>query len=165
MAAVSVIVIGAVGAASLALGDEEITQKGKLRSDGVMTVGQPETVFIKGLPPRLKVRMSVAANDPRCRSQKTAFCIPESASRAAGTPRFRTSRKGRAMLTFVMPAGYDLLHLEGSFKTEHVAFTNGEPLLVQAEGDTAVRRHGESRHLIAIAQSGAVAEVPPPAVP
>jgi hypothetical protein len=161
VAAVSVGALGAVGAASLATADEEIFQNGKLRSDGVMTVGQPETVIIKGLPPKLKVRMDVFANDTRCQNFKTAFCSPAPAKRAAGTPRFRTSAKGRATLTFVMPAGYDVLNLK-SLKTEHVSFTNGEPLLVDATVDTAVRRHGESRHLIGIAQGNAVAEVPPP---
>ena len=164
--AVSAVVLGAVGAASLATADEEIVQKGKLRSDGVLTVGQPETVIIKGLPPRLKVRMSVSANDTRCQKSKVGFCIPAPAKRAAGTPRFRTSGKGRAVLTFVMPVGYDFLHLKPPFKSEHVSFTNGEPLLVDATVDTAVRRHGESRHLIGNAQGSAVAEVlPPPPAP
>ncbi len=151
----------ALGVASLAAADEEIFQTGKLRSDGVMTVGQPETVVIKGLPPKLKVRMGVYANDTRCQNARTAFCIPAFPKRAAGTRRFRTSGKGRATLTFVMPAAYDVLNLK-SLKTEHVSFTNGEPLLVSATVDTAVRRHGESRHLIGIAQGNAVAEVPPP---
>jgi hypothetical protein len=159
--AASVIVLGALGSASLASADEEIFQTGKLRSDGVMTVGQPETVVIKGLPPKLKVRVAIYANDKRCQNFKTAFCIAASPKRAAGTPRFRTSGKGRATLTFVMPAAYDVLNLK-SLKTEHVSFTNGEPLLVSATVDTAVRRHGESRHLIGIAQGNAVAEVPPP---
>ena len=111
VAAVSMIVLGALVAASLAAADEEVFQTGKLRSDGVMTVGQPETVFIKGLPPKRKVRMSIFANDTRCQNFKNAFCIPASPKRVAGTPRFRTSAKGRARLTFVMPATYDVLNL------------------------------------------------------
>jgi hypothetical protein len=166
VAVVSVIALGAVAGASLASADEEIFQTGKLRSDGVMTVGQAETVTIKGLPPKLKVRLSVSANDTRCQNFKVGFCVPTPARRASGTPRFRTSGKGRAVLTFVMPAGYEFLRLKAPFKTEHVSFTNGEPLLVDATVDTSVRRHGESRHLIGIAQGGAVAEVlPPPAAP
>src|SRR3954447_18991860 len=116
----------ALGAASLAAADEEIFQTGKLRSDGVMTVGQPETVVMKGLPPKLKVRMGVYANDQRCQNFKTAFCIPAFPKRAAGTPRFRTSGKGRARLTFVMPAAYDVLNLK-SLKTEHVASPAASP--------------------------------------
>jgi hypothetical protein len=162
VAAASVIVLGVVGAASLASADEELFQKGKLRSDGVMTVGQPETIVIKRLPPKLKVRVTVTANDQRCEAIKIGFCEPATATRAPGTPRFRTSRRGRAVLTFVMPAGYDFFHLKPPFKTEHVSFTNGQPLLIDAQVDTAVTRHGESRHLIGIAQGGAVAEVPPP---
>jgi hypothetical protein len=158
---------GTIGlAVSSASGDEEIIRKGKLATDGVMTVGQPETVFIKGLPPRKKVRVSVTANDQRCQSVKAGFCTPEPASRLAGTPRFRTSGKGRAVLTFVMPTGYDFLHLKPPFKSQPTPFTNGEPLLIDATVDAAVRIHGESRHLIGIAQAGAVAEVPqPPAAP
>jgi hypothetical protein len=162
VAVVSVIVLGVVSAASLASADEEIFQKGKLRSDRVFTVGQPETIVIKRLSPRLKVRVTVTAFDTRCQAVKIGFCEPATATRTPGTPRFRTSGKGRAVLTFVMPAGYDFLHLKPPFKTEHMAFTNGEPLLVDAQVDTAVTRHGESRHLIGIAQGGAVAEVPPP---
>ncbi len=165
VAGVSAIALGALGAASLATADEEIFQTGKLRSDGVLTVGQPETVVIKGLPPKLKVRMSVAANDTRCQKFKVGFCTPEPAKRVAGTPRFRTSGKGRAVLTFLMPAGYDFLHLKPPFRSERVAFTNGEALLIDATVDTAVRRHGESRHLIGIAEGHAVAEVPPPPPP
>lgn len=67
------------------------------------------------------------------------------------------------MLSFVMPAAYDFLHLKPPFKSNRVEFTNGEPVPVQATVDTAVRRHGESRHLIAAAQGKAVAEVPAPA--
>ena len=129
-----------------------------------MTVGQPETVILKGLPPKRKVRMSVFANDTRCQNFKVGFCLPAVAKRVAGTPRFRTSGKGRAKLTFVMPAGYDFLHIK-TLKTEHLSFTNGEPLLVSATVDTSVRRHGESRHLIGLAQGGAVAEVPSPQAP
>jgi hypothetical protein len=166
LVAVSVAVLGAISCASLAAADEEIIQKGKLRSDGVLTVGQPETVSIRGLPPKLKVRITVTANDQRCQSQKVGFCTPAAAKRAAGTPRFRTSGKGRAALTFVMPASYEFLHLKPPFKSDRVEFTNGEPLLVEATVDTAVRRHGELRHLIGIAQGKAVAEVlPPPAAP
>ena len=166
VAAASVILLGGVGAASLAFADEELFQKGKLRSDGVLTVGQPETIVIKRLPPRLKVRVSVTANDQRCQAIKVGFCEPATAQRAPGTPRFRTSRRGRARLTFVMPAGYEFLHLKPPFKSEHVSFTNGEPVLIDAQVDTAVRRPGESRHLIGIAQGGAVVEVPtPPAAP
>jgi hypothetical protein len=165
VAVVAVIALGAVGGASLAAADEEVFQNGKLRSDGVMTVGQPETVTIKGLPPKLKVRMSVFANDMRCQNFKTVFCSPAPAKRAAGTARFRTSAKGRATLTFVMPAGYDVLNLK-NLKSDHASFTNGEPLLVEATVDTAARRHGESVHLIGIAQGNAVAEVlPPPPTP
>ena len=153
-------VLGAIGATSLATADEEIVKKGKLRSDGGLTVGQPETVTIKGLPPKLKVRMSVSANDTRCQTQKVGYCTPEPAKRAAGTPRFRTNGKGRATLTFVMPASYEFLHLKPPFKSNRVQFTSGEPLLVDATVDTAVRVHGESRHLIGIAEGKAVAEVP-----
>jgi hypothetical protein len=162
--AVSVVVLGALGAASLATADEEVFQTGKLRSDGVMTVGQPETVVIKGLPPRRKVRIAIFSNAQRCQNFRNAFCIPAAGKRVAGTPRFRTSGKGRARLTFLMPAAYDVLNLK-NFKTEHVSFTNGEPLLVSATVDTSARRHGESVHLIGIAQGSAVAEVPPPPAP
>jgi hypothetical protein len=162
--AVSVSVLGVLGAASLASADEEIFQTGKLRSDGVMTVGQLETVVIKGLPPKKKVRMAIYANDKRCQNAKTAFCIPASPKRAAGTPRFRTSGKGRATLTFVMPAAYDVLNLK-NLKTDHVTFTNAEPLLVSATADTSARRNGESVHLIGIAQGNAIAEVPAPPPP
>jgi len=162
--AVSMIVLAALGAASLATADEEVFQTGKLRSDGVMTVGQPETVVIKGLPPKRKVRMAIYSNAQRCQNFKTAFCIPAAGKRVAGTPRFRTSGKGRAKLTFLMPAAYEVLNLK-NFKTERVSFTNGEPLLVSATVDTSARRHGESVHLIGIAQGNAVAEVPPPPTP
>jgi hypothetical protein len=161
---VGAVALIAFGAASLALADEEVFQNGKLRSDGVMTVGQPETVTIKGLPPKLKVRMGVSANDSQCQKAKNVFCSPAVAKRAAGTPRFRTSAKGRARLTFVMPAGYDVLDIK-NLKTHRVSFTNGQPLLVDATVDTAAVRHGESVHLIGIAQGKASAAVPPAATP
>lgn len=164
MAAVSLAALGALGVASLAAADEEVFQTGKLRSDGVMTVGGAETVVIKGLPPRRKVRLDIYSNAQRCQNFKTAFCIPAAGRRVAGTPRFRTSGKGRARLTFLMPAAYDVLNLK-NLKTEHVSFTNAEPLLVSATVDTSARRHGESVHLIGIAQGNAVAEVPAPPPP
>jgi hypothetical protein len=163
VAAASIGLLGALVITALATADEEILQKGKLRSDGVLTVGQRETVKVKRMPPKIKVRVMVAANDQRCQSEKTGFCTPEPAKRAAGSKRFRTGARGRAKLTFVMPAAYDFLHLKPPFKSNRVRFTNGEPLLVQVEGDTAVIRHGESRHLVAVAQAKAVAEVLAPA--
>jgi len=156
-----IVVLGAIGGTSLATADEEIFQKGKLRSDGVLTVGQPETVRIAGLPPKRKVRMSVSANDDRCQSFKVGYCVPEPARRAAGTKRFRTSGKGRAALTFVVPSSYFFIKFKDPTKPQRLPFVNGEPLLVDATVDTAVRRHGESRHLIAIALGRAVAEVLP----
>jgi hypothetical protein len=165
VAATVAVGLAAIGGTSLATADEEIFQNGKLRSDGVLTVGQLETVRIAGLPPRLKVHLSISANDTSCQNLKDRFCVPEPAKRAAGTPRFRTSGKGRAVLTFVVPSSYFFIKFKDPLKEHRVSFVNGEPLLVDATVDTAVRRHGESRHLIGIAQGRAVAEVPaaPPA--
>ena len=73
----------------------------------------------------------------------------------------RTSGKGRAALTFVVPSSYFFIKFKDPTKPQRLPFVNGEPLLVDATVDTAVRRHGESRHLIAIALGRAVAEVLP----
>jgi hypothetical protein len=158
LALASIGVLGVLAVTAVAIADEEIFDNGKLRSDGVMTVGQRESVRIKGLPAKRKVRMSVTANDQRCRDFKNVFCAAQPAKRAAGTPKFRTNRKGRAVLTFVMPASYEILKIK-NLKSQRLPFTNGQQVLVDATVDTAVRIQGEKRHVIGIAQAKAVAEV------
>jgi hypothetical protein len=80
--------------------------KGRVLSDGYVTPGQLETIAISNYPPRtrLKVFIEPPPTTPQC--GELYFCDPAPTSPAPGTPPYRSSGKGQALLTFVMPSSY-----------------------------------------------------------
>jgi hypothetical protein len=133
--------------------------KGKLITDGLLTVGQPETARVKGLP--AKTRLSGAILPPpserNCFDPATGFCIPGPLPPAPGTPRFKTDGKGRATLTFIMADHYDLIAEEN----EHVTLVNGQVIIVNFSGRRRVHRGGKKVILDGYSNAKAMVEVPP----
>jgi hypothetical protein len=111
----------------------------KVRTDGTLTVGQQETLYIKGIPRKPKLRNLSAFIGPPdsatgCFVSFEAYCYPEPLFPVAGTPRLKASKKGRASLTFVMPPGYEFIDTRDPLKSHPVTLINGQAVHAQIEG-------------------------------
>jgi hypothetical protein len=138
--------------------------RGKVRTDGTLTVGGQETLFVKGIQrkPKLKLEASVSPSyddSPECFQFKAGFCLPEPLFRVPGTPKLRTSPKGRGTLTFVMPGAVLFENFKDPLQSHPVPFSNGEKIEIEIEG-TRKLRNGSATGPVAI--TTAVVEVPPP---
>ena len=122
--------------------DKELRKsKGKIHTDGTLTVGQQETISVTGLPGKYRLAgyISPAPTANSCFDfDIDAYCFPPPLFRVAGTPRFKSSRKGRATLTFVMPPGYELVSFEDPLKSHPIYLVNGQT--VHVEVDTTLKR-------------------------
>jgi hypothetical protein len=138
---------------------------GKMRTDGVLTVRQQETVELRGLPPRLNLNLWIAPPDNQCLSAMfmPGTCLPTPLYPAAGTPAFRTSVKGRATLTFVMPESVRFLDITATPepRVEELALGNGQAIYIRARGLRSQRRDGTRTIVRAKATGRGSVEVPP----
>jgi hypothetical protein len=82
--------------------------KGQVLSDGFVTPGQLETVAVSGMPPRVRLKAAIEPPPTTPQCGEFYFCDFAPFGPAPGTPPFRSSGKGRALLTFVMPSFYYL---------------------------------------------------------
>jgi hypothetical protein len=82
--------------------------KARVISDGYVTPGQPETISVSRLAPKARVDVFIEAPPTTIQCGELYFCDPAPAPPAAGSPPFRSNRKGEAVLTFVMPDTYYL---------------------------------------------------------
>jgi hypothetical protein len=132
---------------------------GRVQTDGVLTVGQPETISVSKVFRKFKVLVSVSPPDgaPGCTGSR--FCGSEGIPPASGTPAFRTDGKGRATLTFVTPSTYEVFDINHIFSSPtSVNFVNGQNVVIGA-GSIRTRHR---RFEIASASASAVIEVPSP---
>jgi hypothetical protein len=115
--------------------------KARVVSDHVVTPGQLETVALSHLPPRapLKVFIEPPPTTPEC--GELYFCDPAPTSPAPGTPPYKASGKGRALLSFVMPSTYfvetdPFKPKEGFVQT----FANGQAVHIDVQGISRTRK-------------------------
>jgi hypothetical protein len=144
--------------------------RAKVRTDGLLTVGGQETLTVKGVSPkqRLKASISPPPTATACFPDTFAFagCFPEPLYRVAGTPRFKGSGKGRATLTFVMPPAYEYLDLDDPLKSHPVYLVDGQTVHVDIAGISVYRRpHTKSIVERELGSSIAVVQVPPAPTP
>ncbi len=85
-----------------------IFQKAKVVADGVLTPGQVETFSVTRLAPQAPVRVFIEPPPVTLQCGEFFFCDPAPAGPTAGSPPFRSDKKGRATLTFVTPDTYYL---------------------------------------------------------
>ena len=117
--------------------------KGKVLSDGYVTPGKLETIAVSNYPPRtrLKVFIEPPPTTPQC--GEMYFCDPAPTTPAPGYPPYRSSGKGKALLTFEMPSTYyletDPLH---PAQRQAVTFANNQRVHIDVEG---VRRQKRVR--------------------
>jgi hypothetical protein len=106
--------------------------RGKVRTDGTLTVGQQETVLVKGPPgTKFKAAIEPPRAAPVCSQfdfKHFAFCAPQPVFPVAGSPRFRTTRKGRASITFVMPPAYEYLDLDNPLQSRAIPLIDGQSI-------------------------------------
>jgi len=109
--------------------------KGKALAFGPFTPGQVESIAVRGMPKKGKVQalMGFAGAPGGCSG--VFVCLPVLLRRAEGTPRFHTTAKGRALISFVMPTHYERFRIDNlNSPTERVAFVNGQRLLIEVDG-------------------------------
>ncbi len=116
--------------------------KARVGSDGVVTPGQLETISISRMAPKARIAVFLEAPPTTIQCGELYFCDPAPAAPAPGSPPFVANKKGRAVLTFVMPDSYYLetdpfnpkirqpvsfadqqrihIDVEGSSRTKHV---------------------------------------------
>ena len=139
--------------------------KGELHTDGVLTVGQQETAIVKALPPRMKLRVEIAPPDDLdgCGTGVgIGSCFRTPLYPAAGSPAFRTSSTGRAVVTFVMPRTYPFsgTTLPG-VEVHELPFRNGQKVWLQARGLKNYRLAGGKTRVRGMASGSGVVDAPP----
>jgi hypothetical protein len=140
-----------------------IFKKGKIRSDGGLTVGQPETITVKNLPPRLKFQLYIEPSQQVAECQNFNLeCEPQPVYPIAGTAAFKTNRKGRAVVSFVMPPAYEIFDFVDPTQSHAVKFVNGQAVHIRLEGDSFQHRNGQPIFIAGEATGRAAAQVPPP---
>jgi hypothetical protein len=114
--------------------------KGKAFPFGTFTPGQVESIAVQGMPKKGKVRalMGFAGAPGGCSG--VFVCLPVALQRAEGTPRFHTTGRGRAVISFVMPTHYQRFRIDNlNSPNESVAFVNGQRLLIEIDGISSHR--------------------------
>jgi len=82
--------------------------KARVASDGFLTPGQPETVTVFHLPQKAGFKMAIEPPPTTFQCGQLYFCDFAPVTPAPGSPPFRTNRKGKAVVTFVMPTTYNV---------------------------------------------------------
>jgi hypothetical protein len=131
----------AIGAPGTTAKPKRVFVKARVVSDRVITPGQLERITASRLPPRarLKVLIEPPPTTPQC--GQFYFCSRAPTSPAPGSPPYRSSGKGRAVLTFVVPSSYFITNdpfppREGRF----VDFANGQAVHIQVQGARRSKR-------------------------
>lgn len=80
--------------------------KARVVSDGYVTPGQPETIAVSRLAPKASVKVFIEPPPITIQCGELYFCDPAPTAPAPGAPPYRSDRKGRALLTFIVPDTY-----------------------------------------------------------
>jgi hypothetical protein len=167
VACVAVLVIASVGSAGASPYDPEfpdfpVFPKVKVRTDGTLTVGRQETLTVKAIPRKPKMRLSAYISPPDsatgCFESLNAYCVPQPLFPVTGSRRLKRSKKGRASLTFVMPPGYEFQNDKDPLRSHPINLINGQAIHVDIEG---AQRRKNFTFIAPIGHTIAVVEVPP----
>jgi hypothetical protein len=115
--------------------------KARVGSDGFVTPGQLETVSVSRMAPRAPIHVFLEAPPTTIQCGELYFCDPAQAAPAPGSPPFFADRKGKALLTFVMPDSYFLETDPFNPQVRQpVAFANQQRIHIDAEGSSTIGR-------------------------
>ena len=109
--------------------------KAHVVSDGLLAPGQPETVTVRGMPPKTRFQMAIEPPPITLQCGQFFFCDVALAHPAPGSPPFRTNKKGKAVVTFVTPTTYNISTdpFDPSTRTS-VAWANGQRVHIDVQG-------------------------------
>jgi hypothetical protein len=131
--------------------------RARVVSDGVVTPGQLETITVSRLAPRAPVKVWVEPPPTTPECGELYFCDPAPTVPAEGTAAYRSSGKGQAQLTFVVPGSYFVETNPFHPSEGHLSnFANGQSIHIDvAAGQThrGVRREsfGFARGIVQLA--------------
>lgn len=138
-----VLVLAAALAGVTALGPSTAVAKTKVKivffktrvsSDGFLTPGQPETIVVTHLPEKARFKLAIEPPPITLQCGQLYFCDVAPARPAPGGPPFRSNRKGRAVVTFVMPETYNVAVDPFDPATRHpVSWANGQRIHIDVE--------------------------------
>jgi len=140
----------------------------KVRTDGLLTVGAQETLRVSHVAPRphLKLKPFITApiSASICNVEPPSFeffspCLPQPLYPVPGTRRLKANKKGRASLTFVMPAAYEYIDFNDPTQSHPIYLIDKQTVGVEID----VSWKPQPRTLVTTFVHGsAVVQVPPP---
>jgi hypothetical protein len=112
-----------------------VFMKARVASDGFVTPGQPQTVTVSDLPAKTRFRMAIEPPPTTLQCGQFYFCDFAPVTPAPGSPPFRTTKKGEATVTFVMPLTYNIATDPFDPATRRpVAWANGQRVHINVQG-------------------------------
>jgi hypothetical protein len=114
--------------------------KARVRSDGSVTPGQQEWITVAKVPPRAKLKVAIEPPPTTPQCGQYYFCRSVRVSPVPGTPPYRSSAKGRATLSFIMPSHYTIQSDPFRPSTrQSVAFADGQAVHIDVLGTKRTR--------------------------
>jgi hypothetical protein len=115
--------------------------KARVGSDGFVTPGQPETISITRMAPKADIAVFIEPPPTTLQCGELYFCDAAPAAPATGSPPFKADKKGRAVLTFITPATYNLETDPFNPKVRQpVAFADQQRIHIDVQGASKTRR-------------------------
>jgi hypothetical protein len=109
--------------------------KGRISSDGFLTPGQPETVTVFHMPAKTDFKLGIEPPPITLQCGQFYFCDIARALPAPGSAPFRTSKKGVAVVSFLMPSTYNVATDPFDPRTRTpVAWANGQRVHIDVQG-------------------------------
>ena len=131
--------------------------KAHVFSDGFLTPGESETVTVVHMPPKTRFKMAIEPPPTTLQCAELYFCDFAPVGPAPGSAPFRTSDKGQAVVTFVMPQTYNIATDPFDPSTRRpVAWANGQRVHIDVEGVKRLHR----KRLIGFGFGRAIVQTP-----
>jgi hypothetical protein len=139
-----------------------------VRTDGLLTVGAPETITVSHVPRRPHERLKASISppitaqscfvEPPIESELFSPCLSQPLYPVAGTPMLKRNKKGRGSLTFTMPPGYEYIDFHDPTQSHPIYLVDGQTVFV----DIVLVSRPDSRSIEAesLASKSAVVQVP-----
>jgi hypothetical protein len=112
-----------------------VFMKTRVHSDGFLTPSQPETVGVSNMPSKTTFKMAIEPPPTTLQCGQFYFCDFAPVTAAPGSPPFRTTKKGEATDTFVMPPTYNIATDPFDPATRRpVAWADGQRVHINVQG-------------------------------